>query len=455
MTVPAYAVVLTCRSEHDLTGHVYRAAVDSARIRLRTWERNIPVIVVDDCSPGEVWKAALAQYDQIDDVEVLRMGAPRAHSALVPGAPDPSFGHGPALDLGLWWAKQRLGCTRALVLDGDCFLVAEDAAARIEAALPRLDGETITVGDWVGTPVDWNVGPQTAGVYWHTTPHRRTAKAEAALPNSAPIRAYGYDPLICSLVDLDQFWHPSVGALLNTGWVANVWYYTQVARGKRSGYAPFFRGGMAAHLGHASVAASRGWHRPFGNVRAQRYAGKEFGTYHAGYLQIASVETLVKVLTQRRMTDPVEAALFVPADPPEGVAPQPYLRYQQPIDRLDAEHQALTLEYVQEGDLLARATVVLDGDLCRIENVKGPGLVECFAEVCEHAVAMLRVRVQAPRDLYERARAERNAHPIAADANGTDWVAWNTPIHYVRSSPTHHRWAEHFRWEAVQGRRAR
>ena len=447
-----YAVVFTCRSEHDLTAHVFRAAVDCARIRLRTWESNIPVIIVDDCSPSATWQAALAQCAQLDDVEVLRMGPPKANSALVPGAPDPSFGHGPALDLGFWWAKHRLGCSRALALDGDCLLVAPDAAAQIEAALPLLDGDTITVGDWVGTPEDWRARPQTAGVYWHTSPHGPTPKAQCPLPNSAPIRAYGYDPLICALVDLDQFWHPSVGALLNTGWVANVWYYTQVARGKRSGYAPFFRGGMAAHLGHTAVSASRGWHRPFGNVRGQRYAGKEFGTYHAGYLQIGSVETLLKTLAQRRHDEPVTPALFVPSDPPEAIAPQPYLRYQQPIDRLDAEHQALTLEYVQDGDLLARAKVVLEGDVCRIEDVKGPGLVGCFAEICEHAVAMLRVRVQAPKELYERARAERNAQPFVAP-DGTDWMAWNTPIHYVRSNPKHHRWAEHFHWEAVQGSR--
>lgn len=443
---PPYAVVFTFRSEHDDTAFVFTAAVDSARARLRTQERGIPVILVDDCSPGAVWQAALADYEHTgQEMQVLRMGPPTAHSGITKGATEPSFGHAPPLDRGLWWAKHRLGCTRALVLDGDAIVLADDAVAQVDAALALLDGTTIMAGDWVGTPEDWTVRPQTSGVYWHETPRGRKPKSEHPLLIPAPIRAHGYDPLICSVVDLDAFWHPQAAPLLNYGWVANVWYYSQVARGKRSGYYPFFRGGMVAHLGHTAVSASRGWEHPFGNAPGVRYGGKGVGNYHAGWLQIADPQALLAYLRSRRPGDPVVPTFFVPPAAPEIADLVPHLRYVSPIASLNDEHATLGFEYVFDGQVCATATVTLDGDVCRIDAIDGPDVGSIYAELCEHVPALLRCIVWTPVALYRDARAERSAH--IEERDGRTWAVWSRAF-YIRSQPQH-RWADYYDWDGL------
>jgi len=445
MTTPPYAVVFTFRSEDDNTALVFTASVDSARGRLRTRERGIPVIVVDDCSPGTLWKASLTAYEEMgEEIQVLRMGPPTVQSAFLHGATAPSFGQAPALDRGFWWARYRLGCTRVLALDGDVLILADDAVEQVDAAMTLLDGTTVIAGEWVGTPEDWTLQPQTSGVYWYERPGGGVPKSEYPTVIPAPIRAHGYVPMTCAAVDLGAFWHPRSACLVNSGWVSGIWYYSQMALGKRSAYYPFFRSGMAAHLGRASVSVSRGW-SVFGNALGVRYAGKGLGNYYAGYLQIADAGLFLAALRNRPPGEPTASALFVPPEAPEIVPMGPHLRYAGPVERLDSKSMRLGFEYAIDGEVSGRATVTLDGDVLRVESIDAAEVGPIYSEICEHATAMLRYVVSTPAALYAAARADRGAHEVKVD--GEAWAVWEHAL-YIRSLPQH-RWATHFDWDGL------
>lgn len=435
------AAVMTVRSESPYATAVFRAAVDCARLRLP----DLPLVLVDDCSPEPGLLAALADWDRHGpDIHVIYMGAPRAVGLYQPPQdvqPGPtSYGHAPSLDRGLWYAYHVLHAPWALTLDGDVFLLAEDMPARVAAAAAHLSDDCVVAGEWVGTPSDYQA------VHWcdavgHSTNGHVTPKALE--PVGSAIRAYGYINKQCSLVYLPQFWHPLAEPLQNSGWVSNTWFYSQMALGRRAWYVPFFRDETAVHLGAVAVAPGRGWGET-GNVEGRRYGQKHGGNYYAGYLQIPDLPSFQQKLAARSPGEPVPRAWFrAPADQsPE--YPWRYLRYGTAPAQPLIEDQTLTFEWVDRpsGDtVVAHAETVLEGEVCRIVTVDGEPTAarECYQELFEHTTALRRSRVWTPTALATRLTVDRQ---VDEQVDGYNVFFWR---HIIRSGPRW-RWAEHFGW---------
>jgi hypothetical protein len=429
---------MTAAGAAVMAARIFSAAVDHCLAHLP----GLPLILVDDCSPDPLMQQYLGEWDRRAGIQVIRMGAPVAsgyyqRTDLVAGSAT-SFGHAPCLDRGLWYVWRHLRRPWALVLDGDVLLLADDCDTQVAQAVDDLDGRTLVVGEWVGTPADW-AAPQWADARWHGRASGPTEKADEPVP--AAIRAYGYVNMMCSVVDLEQCWHPRAQAFQNTGWVANQWFYSQMARGQRSAYRPFFRSEAAVHIGGVAVATTQG--ESFGNIQGgRRYGQRETGNYYAGYLQVAGLAEFSAALRYREQRL-LDRALFVPPPPPESVpAVEPHLRYGSAFESLDAECLRLTLDWVEAGTLLARATLDLEGPICRIQAVEGAtAAVEraCYEEAFEHTPALMRTQVWTQQSIAERLGTEREVHETR---DGWQVFSWR---YFSRGTPQW-RWAEHFGW---------
>jgi hypothetical protein len=354
-----------------------------------------------------------------------------------------SFGHAPSLDRGLWYAAHQFRADWALVLDGDVLLLDPALPVHLRAAVERLDRTTIVVGEWVGTPEDWTQ-PHWASWRWHG--HGGTTTDKGLEPVPAAIRAYGYVNMMCSVVDLAEFWAPEAVSLQNTGWVANQWFYSQMARGKRSAYSPFFRNESAVHIGGVAVATTQ--QESFGNIQGgRRYGQREQGNYYAGYLQVLSEAEFIAALRHRAPGALLARSLFGPPVPmPPQWEPQ-VLSYAGTLldERLDAEVLPLGFYLLDPQDdwrPLAKADVECNGPAAKILDVQGTTdahALACYEAVFEHTAALMRPQVWTPTALAQRLGSTREVHEVQGEWNIRSWR------YFGRGTPQW-RWAEHFGW---------
>jgi hypothetical protein len=434
------AVVMTVRAESELAALIFAAAVDHARACLP----DLQLVLVDDCSPHPRMLRQLEQWDRARGITVIRMGPPVASGfyarvGITAGEPT-SFGHAPSLDRGLWYVWHHLKATWAFVLDGDVILLDPHMAKHVEAAVALLDDQTVAVGEWVGTPKAWQE-PHTVDALWHC--HGAYRQDKAAEPVEAAIRAYGYVNMMCSVVNLQLFWHPLVQSLQNTGWVANQWFYAQMAIGHKAAYYPFFRNESAAHIGAVAVATTQG--ESFGNIEGGRHYGQRgSGNYYAGYLQVVNMTVFAQALAHRggRLLDAHDTFAPAPLVVPQG--PPRYLRYGILHAARLYDDQAIDFEWVEResGQVLATVETDLFGAHCRIDNVKGetPEVErEAYEAVFEHSPALQRTRVWTPDALIARLDLTREVH----DHDGP-WSLffWR---YFGRGVPQW-RWAERYGW---------
>lgn len=433
------AAVMTVRSESPYATHVFRAAVDCARLRLP----DLPLIVVDDCSPEPGMLAALDEWEAAPGIHLLRMGQPIALGCYQPtlnvqNAPT-SYGHAPTLDRGLWYAYHHLRATWALTLDGDVFCLAEDMAKRVQAVADRLDATTVVAGEWVGTPKTYTQEHWCDSYGHHDAGHYHDKALE---PVASAIRAYGYINKQCSVVYLPTFWDERAEPLQNTGWVSNTWFYSQMALGRRALYVPFFRDQAAVHLGAVAVAPGRGWGET-GNVMGRRYGQRHGGNYYAGYLEIPDLKTFQQRLAARTPGQPVPREWFIAPEPVEPEYPWRFMRYRHAPALPLYDDQVVGLEWVDRTDqVLAQAIVHLEGDVTRIAEITGDEQRVFYEEIFEHSAALRRSQVWTPASLAERLGSERQIEVRVDDHHVFHWK------HISRSGPRW-RWAEHYGWGAA------
>lgn len=431
------ATVITVRAETDLAARIFSAAVDAA------WQKlpSLPLVVVDDCSPNPLMRALLETWDKAAGITVIRMGPPVAQGfyarvGLTPGETC-SFGHAPSLDRGLWYVGRHLKLPWALVLDGDVILLADNIEKQVLSASALLGEQVAVIGEWVGTPWAWE-HRHAADAVWHHEGNSKIEKAQE--PVQAAIRAYGYVNMMCSLVNLETFWDPYVQSLQNTGWVANQWYYAQMARGRQSLYWPFFRSGAAVHIGAVAVATTQG--ETFGNIQGgRRYGQRDEGNYYAGYLQVRDLAEFATALAHRQQQ--LAPTLFVAPDPATPQHSEKYLRYEKPPDLPLFFDQRLAFQWMtREAQTLARVEVILEGANCFIKSVEGASQddeLAAYEEVFEHIPAMQRTKVYTPHPVAYRIGTKRETHDSEA---GNHVFYWR---YFSRGLPQW-RWAEHYGW---------
>lgn len=263
-----------------------RVLVDSLRPILATGAYEF--VIVDDCSPAEPAGPYYAYLEAAGIARVYRLGPPaqpywavwRGEAPAADGRT--SFGHASGIMAG-FHALRVLGCTHGAVIDTDCVVL--DPALFTEAARRLAATGAAVVTDYFNAAVDEGDAVVDA-VYW-----RREGKAvvKGTLPGKAAWALYGFPVLFCAVVDLVR--EPLYGFMQNAGWVNSRWGTRLFQRGDTVAYFPFFTGRKAFHLGlgfvKSNIPAAAVSTPTFGNaVETARYAGKEIGLYHAGYLQL-------------------------------------------------------------------------------------------------------------------------------------------------------------------------